>query len=116
MSMPYSAEPSVRNLYHLNNHLDEGICQFCADIIEVFNVGSGLAVLVPKAMAVRPAVVVGGADEDVLWRDTWYLLANSVAKHTRKSEKISAANCNASVVLFKNERTHYQLSQSAGPY
>jgi phytoene/squalene synthetase len=47
-----------------------------------------------------------GSDQDMLGRNAWYLPTHALAKHTWKSEEISATDGDTRVVILEHQRPH----------
>src|SRR5436309_1738784 len=68
------------------------------------------AVAIGKAIAIRRAVRMGCADQNILRGDFLDAGAHLVAERCGKTKEIRAHNGDASFVLFEDERTHIQLA------
>ena len=86
---------------------------FTQTLVEVLEVGAGLAAAVGKAVAVRGTVAVRGPDEDVLGGNALDPAADLVAQDARETEEVRAANGDARAVILQHQGPDRQLADLA---
>ncbi len=81
-----------------------------ANQLQIFWIAGGAALAVRETVAIRGAVSVCGADQDVGWRDVLDRGAHAVAQHGGEPKKIPAHNRHARAFLLEHERAHRQVA------
>ena len=79
-------------------------------VVQEFQIPAGSALAVRKAIRIRGAVGVGGANEDVVGRNSGNTLTNPVAEHSGKSEEVGADKHDAGGVLLQHQGPHRDLA------
>src|SRR6266571_8924663 len=83
---------------------------FRAHAFKIFWVARRAAFAIGEAIAIRRAVRMGCADQNILRGDFLDASAHLVAERRGKTKEIRAHNGDASFVLFEDERAHIQLA------
>ena len=92
------------------DRLVEGRRRFVADEVHVFEVAGVPAAPVGKTVAVRSAVRVGAADQDVVFRNPRHLRPHSVAQDAGKSDHVDADDSHGDLAPAKDDRPHAEIA------